>query len=559
MGGFVNQPWLLSGSGLLCVLLAGIGAIPGVMTSWIKPIPDGLELIVDQHCFVIAGEWTVLISIDEPQPPPELNHFFESLQTAIRRNTLLGEYMYGWINRLRALRKAVKNPRHWWRTHQPPVHIHRRQRRALVDMVGHTFKFLFGTATEDEVEDIKRLVHTLADDQGHVMTLMDEFTTVVNHTYDEIHASHNRLNAITMSIRSLTNRLRSELSFLHQRLHIQERRMDIELMLQELESITHNYVRSHEAFLHRKENLEAGRLTENILSPEILQSILDSPGDGNVCIISPLQWYYENTAIVPIWIDQRLIYRARLPLVELVGWHHVTVHRWPVPVGDWQATILLPDAVLKDTRTGDLDMSPVCYGHRPRVCQRGLISRPATHSCMARLLTTEPAYDPNCTLIVEHRMPLDLVHPQAPNTYILMTNGTDLALRCEGQSEVSTSVMSGVYRISLEPPCSLYGTGWHLVSTFQRSVNVSFHTQEVSFPVRDTIAGLFTNLSDFNPLVSELKLMKSMEQKELRIRDLDCPHQETRSSGLNNFWHSLWIVPLLGIIIGIAVWLWHRQ
>jgi len=49
----------------------------------------------------------------------------------------------------------MNNPRQWWRTEQSPVHI-RRGRRGLVDAVGHAFKFLFGTATDDEVEDIKQ-------------------------------------------------------------------------------------------------------------------------------------------------------------------------------------------------------------------------------------------------------------------------------------------------------------------------------------------------------------------------------------------------------------------
>ena len=218
--------------------------------------------------------------------------------------------------------------------------------------VYHAFRFLFGTATDDEVaiENIKYAVYALAESQGCMVTLMKKFTTVVNFTYNEIQANCNQINRLTAHVQSLTAQLNSELSFLHQCLWVQERRMDIEFVLQ-----------SHEAFLHRKENLEAGRLTENILPHEVLKSILSNSDDGSTQMISPLQWYYENTAVVPIWFDHCLVYRAKLPLVGSTEWHHVIIRCWPMPLGDWEATVLLPGVVLKDKRTGVLNVSPNCY------------------------------------------------------------------------------------------------------------------------------------------------------------------------------------------------------
>ena len=46
-------------------------------------------------------------------------------------------------------------------------------------------------------------------------------------------------------------------------------------------------------------------------------------------------------------------------------------------------------------------------GHRPRICRRGLISPSTGHRCMARLLVSPPAVDPNCIVVMERRLPMD--------------------------------------------------------------------------------------------------------------------------------------------------------
>ena len=218
MGRLVNQARPLGGLGLFVLSIAVLCAVGKGNPHWIKAIPDGLDLHTDEHCFVIAGEWVVLVSIDELTPPPELLCFLNDLQTAIRRHSLLTQYAYGWLMRLTNLRKTIQNPRQWWRTDQSPLHISR-PKRGLVDAVGHAFKFLFGTATDDEIKDIQRAVDALAESQWRMVTLMNEFTTVVNHTYDEVQANRNQINRLTTSIQSLTGRLNSEFSFLHQCLY----------------------------------------------------------------------------------------------------------------------------------------------------------------------------------------------------------------------------------------------------------------------------------------------------------------------------------------------------
>ena len=92
MGRLADQTWPFGRLRLFAVLIVAKCAAVRGDPDWIRKVPDGLELQTDEHCLVIASEWTVLINIDEPQPPLELIRFVDDLQMAVRRNSLLTEY-----------------------------------------------------------------------------------------------------------------------------------------------------------------------------------------------------------------------------------------------------------------------------------------------------------------------------------------------------------------------------------------------------------------------------------------------------------------------------------
>jgi len=69
--------------------------------SWISPLPDGLKLHVECDVHVVRGEWTLLITIDEPQPPPDLMRMVQRVRRAIfslqgDAAKYLSPYQAGW-------------------------------------------------------------------------------------------------------------------------------------------------------------------------------------------------------------------------------------------------------------------------------------------------------------------------------------------------------------------------------------------------------------------------------------------------------------------------------
>lgn len=185
----------------LCV--CGLAALTHltIATPWITEIRDGLDLEIDSRTKVIQGEWTVLITLDEPVPPIVLLNYIEALLTLTNEVPRLSQWTAGWTSRLLAVRDQCTNPRRWWL----PPNQQLRTRRGLVNAVGHALNFLFGTATEEEVADVHHLVNQLQVKQERIVTLLSQFSTVINHTYDEIQTNRDQLNRINWHLSALTH------------------------------------------------------------------------------------------------------------------------------------------------------------------------------------------------------------------------------------------------------------------------------------------------------------------------------------------------------------------
>lgn len=513
---------------------------------WINPIRDGLETLTDESALVIRGEWTVVITLDEPQPPVGLTTRVNDLRSLIGQANQLSRWHREWFNRLDVITSQCSTPRRWW------LHQHPRQRRGLLDVVGKASNFLFGTATEGEIADIHTLIHNLKDTQQRIISDISGFTTVINHTYDEIQTNRDHLNSITIRLSSLTYDIQTKVQTFHDQLRLQFRRNEIEFMINELERVATRYEQAHLAWVRRKEHLEAGRLTESLLPPTILKDILSSAAQPNSQPVDPLQWYYEYVSVFPVWNSERVVYRARLPLVARTKWHHVVFRRWPVPFGTWQSTLELPAGVLRNTETGKLDISPSCHGAHPRVCHPGLLSHATHYPCLTGLLNSQPFYSDDCVVTISRRAPLDEVVPEPAGQYTVMTNGTKLTLLCTGEDAVPIDLPAGVFRIQLSHPCRLEGSSWSLGSIYHRTVNLTIKP----LPETVNINGSFTsllNVTKFNVgLFHNLSLLGPVERLQLPVAALRQPWPLVKNKGVSMV-HLFFLLLLIPLVVTVTV------
>ena len=73
-----NKLRTMCGATLFSIMLSACLA----SASWISSLRDGLKLQVEPDVHVVQGEWTILITIDKPQPPPELLRMVAAYSTS---------------------------------------------------------------------------------------------------------------------------------------------------------------------------------------------------------------------------------------------------------------------------------------------------------------------------------------------------------------------------------------------------------------------------------------------------------------------------------------------
>ena len=248
-----------------------------------------------------------------------------------------------------------------------------------------------------------------------------------------------------------------------------------------------------------------------------------------------------------------LFYKVKLPLISPEQWHFATFTTWPVPIHPWQATLILPGHILRDTRSGG-----EIYPRDARENTLGYVdedsSLKATYGCLTHRFAENPSYDPTCAIEMRHRIPMDTIAPHHRNGFVLTTNGTTLIRGCVGLAERETVLQAGVYHIELEFPCSLHGKDWLLRTIFSRRINKTLNPEPARQPVNVTITDMLTESESSRPVREKLQQLDAVRKMRLQVGSLRQVHIPTARTNEQLHWlNLLWLGTIPPSII-LAYW-----
>ena len=221
------------------------------------------------------------------------------------------------LSRLKIAEDFITIPISLWDT--------QRRRRGVFNGIGSAMKFLFGTATDSEMQEVRVTLDEMRRNQDTTLHWIDQFTVTINHTYAEIQINRDHINLLIKEVKGIFSEVNNGLSGVLGQIRMVRNQQAIGELVTQMLLSAQQYARSCYHWQQRKTHLEAGRLTETLLPPTTLKELLASVLFQTGRIVQPLQWYYEKSPVTPVWTDNVLIYRAKLPLMSPEQWHFVTI------------------------------------------------------------------------------------------------------------------------------------------------------------------------------------------------------------------------------------------
>ena len=346
----------------MLLLVNGQSELP----SWINPIQDGIQVSDPHSAQVTAGQWTLLIVIDEP---------------------------------VKVIKHRCRRPRTWWTSSvTPEVQTTKpRTRRGAFNMfnfIGSLSNTLFGTATESQVKEMHETVSKLRSDQQRIAYDIARFTTVINQNALLLGKTQEHLKFLSTRFNSFVSMTSQQLRDVQRHVNRLNTRVDILDIIDHIDHMCRDYLSSYDFWLQRRSSLESGRLTEQLLPPDVLRNVLSRNIPDGAQPIVPISWYYRTLSVQPVTVGATLVYSVSLPLVSTYTWRFVEIHVWPYPVKN--GSIELPQTVLHNTARDQVVINPQCMGEQPVVCTTHAIHMAEQYPCIQGLLCDIPFYDKTC-------------------------------------------------------------------------------------------------------------------------------------------------------------------
>ncbi len=334
---------------MLLVILCDVNGLS------ILPMKDGILVKQHQTVRLKLAEWRITLTMDDPSPKM-ISFLKEEIQMFRRMLTRIPETMSQVARKTYWLKELDRADR-WFQSLIP------RKRRAILGIIGRISKELFGTATEEDVDNLKTKIIENRNAIEKVVNFDKELLTLVNVTQEQTarnrHTINDIINATSEMYKQLIAIINKNQFVLHglTTYNVIGERMD--LIWKHIAELQHIADERRDI----KIALEQGRLDEHLLSTTLLTQILSRIHISGIEIITPLEWYYTNCKILPLWEKDFLAYIVYLPLVESKVYEGYFIQTFPVPLPNSTNTFQLQaDGLVALSTTGHIFASEtVCW------------------------------------------------------------------------------------------------------------------------------------------------------------------------------------------------------
>ena len=462
---------------VLAVLLGAVAVRGREEPPLATPLPDGLIVREGENIVVREGEWTVLVVLQGRGTV-----YLQQLQDVLSRATLSfhnhirerkGKLRPYFLRRLAMLVEMAAEA--VGQTDLQTV-TWNRKRRGLFNFGGTILNKLFGTVTEEEADEIRSVLSATVASQSDVVQIVNKMATVINKTRHEAMENRDKVNQLINYVDVIANRTNNMWNHMMDIDH----NLELTAACDAIQALSLHIYQTERSIADMVQALEYGRLTEGILPPAALSTILAQAREEGFQRL-PSVWYYENVKIELVMItDEQSVYRFVLPLAGSVPYLQYVLHSYPVPYNGTVVlqTIKVNEQVALNTRDATMFVPKQCVGRAPVLCRTGPLFTNVLRC--ERGLVTNHVPDRAACEVISNELQGDLVYEISPSNYVLVTAGVDWGLTCEGRPQRQGTLPTGTYELNINPSCILQGPGWILKGPARRGLTVSIGNPKLS-------------------------------------------------------------------------------
>lgn len=182
----------------------------------ILPLNESENAYIEDLGYVCltGAHWTIAASIELPNFIENiviLKKHIESVSTTCKQmiinNTLEGTRCLEIVSRMKSNFQACQNTFNVVDHLLNPKPKRRRQKRAWFNIIGYASKFLFGTATEEDVQEIDQKLKIIQSQNHRIQNLMHLHTSLINATLSQINETQYDLDKSKTRINEIINRI----------------------------------------------------------------------------------------------------------------------------------------------------------------------------------------------------------------------------------------------------------------------------------------------------------------------------------------------------------------
>ena len=221
---------------------------------------------------------------------------------------------------------------------------HTRRKRGLFDFGGRILKSVFGTATEDDLDGLKKQLQDVADSQSEIAHVVKNSMTIVNKTIAQANENTqaiNRLNGATTRLSSQLNALQDEIATVQEFVDLELRLTSfVETSLRHIEdALTDCDVAVDQLFADLTAAIH-GKLSLTLIAPDYLRQILRTIQNQLPSAFflkdfegHELIWFYQHLKTMVLADSEQLHILAVIPLLQTESLYQIyRMSVLPVPL-----------------------------------------------------------------------------------------------------------------------------------------------------------------------------------------------------------------------------------